>query len=68
VLGAVAGAQRAARMYFIVEKNRASPDENKREQLRVCTVFLEHGDAHSITYSGFFPILIHIRSSTRGRN
>ena len=30
VIGAVAGAQRAAHMYFIVEKNKASPDENKR--------------------------------------
>jgi len=30
VLGAVAGAQRAARMYIIVEKNRNSQDENKR--------------------------------------
>ena len=30
VLGAVAGAQRAAHMYVIVEKNKASPDEQKR--------------------------------------
>jgi len=30
VLGAVAGAQRAARMYIIVEKNQTAQDENKR--------------------------------------
>lgn len=30
VLGAVAGAQRAAHMYVIVEKNKTSPDEKKR--------------------------------------